>query len=229
MKYTISANYLDRSSPFRWLVRREDQTPQEAIACKRVVAVNVSFKSASHVESALGCSEVAVTETEPTMEGIKPAEGIDEKAEHDEAVGTTATAAPAEVEADPVHNPKGVSLDEVPEGYRFARQSEIDNQYHPGSKYYSGGKFKINFSCSRDGAYHTKVDTIIVPITPPVAEAAPVAVEAQASNETAEKLVKLKFEGLFYRMGANGACEGKLLDGVQKLVLEEDGSIFGVL
>lgn len=74
MKHIISANYLDRNSPYRWLVRREDQTPKQAVACKAVKAVNVQFVYTDYnsPESALGCVRVAVTSETPVIEGVQP-------------------------------------------------------------------------------------------------------------------------------------------------------------
>jgi hypothetical protein len=57
--WIISANYRDRSSPYKWLVRRSDQQPQEAVAYKTVRAKGVIFCPSTAYESGFGCSVVA--------------------------------------------------------------------------------------------------------------------------------------------------------------------------
>lgn len=58
-KWIISANYRDRSSAYKWLVRRSDQSPQEAKAFKSVRAKGVIFCPSTAYESGFGCSVVA--------------------------------------------------------------------------------------------------------------------------------------------------------------------------
>lgn len=66
----ISANYRDRESPFRWLVRDEGQPAAEAVPCKSVEAVGVQFVEtwrkdlpfSLEEESGFNCSVVAVAE-----------------------------------------------------------------------------------------------------------------------------------------------------------------------
>lgn len=55
----ITANYLDRNSEYKWLVRKEHEPIEKAVACKRVVADNVSFEASSAVEKGFGCRTVA--------------------------------------------------------------------------------------------------------------------------------------------------------------------------
>jgi len=55
----VSANYNDRESPYRWLVRDEGQHPSEAVAFMSVVLTNAIFCPSSDHESGFGCSIVA--------------------------------------------------------------------------------------------------------------------------------------------------------------------------
>lgn len=55
----VSANYLKRQSPNRWLVRSVRQDPKQAQEAQTVYAEDVSFVSASGLEARLGCSRVA--------------------------------------------------------------------------------------------------------------------------------------------------------------------------
>lgn len=50
----ITANYLDRNSEYKWLVRKEHEPIEKAVACKRVVADNVLFEVSSIVEKGFG-------------------------------------------------------------------------------------------------------------------------------------------------------------------------------
>jgi len=59
MSYIISANYRDRQSKYKWLVRGESQKPEQAIPVKSVVATGVVFQGSNHYESGFGCSTVA--------------------------------------------------------------------------------------------------------------------------------------------------------------------------
>lgn len=70
MKKVISANYRDRSSPFKWLVRDYDQHPDSAIECKRVFADEVRFETSNEIEQGFGCAIVAISE-QIVVEGIK--------------------------------------------------------------------------------------------------------------------------------------------------------------
>jgi len=61
--FIVAANYLDRKSPYKWLVRREDESPDKARACRSVVCNNVTFQRSSQYEEGFGCSRVARCET----------------------------------------------------------------------------------------------------------------------------------------------------------------------
>jgi hypothetical protein len=62
-KFVVSANYRDRSSSYRWLVRRYDEPIEKAVACKRVVAKGVRFQASNQGESGFGCTTVAVCDS----------------------------------------------------------------------------------------------------------------------------------------------------------------------
>lgn len=58
--YIISANYRDRSNvEARWLVRRADQSPEEAQAVSEVRAKGVIFCPSTGYEEGFGCTVVA--------------------------------------------------------------------------------------------------------------------------------------------------------------------------
>ena len=59
----ISANYRDRTSPYKWLVRDQDQDPKQAVAFKTVKAKGVTFEGSNSYESGFGCQMVAVAES----------------------------------------------------------------------------------------------------------------------------------------------------------------------
>lgn len=59
MKFIVSANYRDRHSEFKWLIRTEEQAPSEAIAFKRVEASGVEFITSGEYERGFGCAIVA--------------------------------------------------------------------------------------------------------------------------------------------------------------------------
>lgn len=63
MSYVVSANYRDRSSVFRWLVRKADEPIEKAIACKRVKASGVQFRPSNKSEQGFGCARVAFAES----------------------------------------------------------------------------------------------------------------------------------------------------------------------
>ena len=57
--WIISANWRDgRRATNKWLVRRSDQSPQEAVACSTVHAKGVIFCPATEYETGFGCSIV---------------------------------------------------------------------------------------------------------------------------------------------------------------------------
>lgn len=67
MSFVISANYLDRQSPFRWLVRRADEPLESARACRQVKCGSVRFKKSGTApegkgEAGFGCAVIAVAE-----------------------------------------------------------------------------------------------------------------------------------------------------------------------
>lgn len=47
MSYVISANYRDRTSPNKWLVRKQDEPVEKAKAYKKVLAQDVKFETSS--------------------------------------------------------------------------------------------------------------------------------------------------------------------------------------
>jgi hypothetical protein len=58
LRYIVSENYLDRESAYPWLIRREDESINEARACKAVSMSDVKFV-ASKEEVGFGCAVVA--------------------------------------------------------------------------------------------------------------------------------------------------------------------------
>lgn len=56
----VSANYRDRSSPLRWLVRNNSESAKKAVAVKSVIATGVTFGNSSAYESGFGCAVVAM-------------------------------------------------------------------------------------------------------------------------------------------------------------------------
>lgn len=73
----VSANYNNRDSDYKWLVRDENEPAQKAVACKAVNATGVSFITSPDYEQGFGCSMVARCETaemidpEPRGEPLK--------------------------------------------------------------------------------------------------------------------------------------------------------------
>lgn len=59
----VSANYRDRTSKYRWLIRDESQDPRQARAFKAIDATGVAFCPSTQWESGFGCSTVAFCET----------------------------------------------------------------------------------------------------------------------------------------------------------------------
>jgi len=60
--YIVSANYRDRKSRARWLVRKETEKPEEAQEFRTVYATGVTFRP-NEEEARFGCALVAVCET----------------------------------------------------------------------------------------------------------------------------------------------------------------------
>lgn len=59
-KYVVSANYLDRDSELKWLVRREDEPVEKAVPHKSVLCRGVKFQMSSAGERGFGCRVVAI-------------------------------------------------------------------------------------------------------------------------------------------------------------------------
>lgn len=57
--FVVSANYFERNSVFRWLIRRADEHPTEAIGCRRVDLRDVAFCPSSAYEDGFGCKVIA--------------------------------------------------------------------------------------------------------------------------------------------------------------------------
>ncbi len=62
-KFVVSANYRNRKSEYKWLVRRYDESIDKAIPCKRVKCSNVKFEPSNKDEEGFGCHLVAVCES----------------------------------------------------------------------------------------------------------------------------------------------------------------------
>ena len=73
-KFVVSANYRDRTSPYKWLVRESGKPLDTAVACKEVVAHNVEFVQSTDGEYGFGCfvvgiaDEASVIDPEPKPE-----------------------------------------------------------------------------------------------------------------------------------------------------------------
>lgn len=70
-RYIITANYRDRKSPYKWLVRRANEPLAAAKACKGVTASGVEFKQSRDGEDGFGCAIVAEA-SHATMLEIEP-------------------------------------------------------------------------------------------------------------------------------------------------------------
>jgi hypothetical protein len=57
--FVVSANYLNRKSPIKWLVREEDESVDEVQEVEMVVAGGVKFTQSTEVESGFGCGRIA--------------------------------------------------------------------------------------------------------------------------------------------------------------------------
>lgn len=73
MSYTISANYRNRKSEYKWLVRKTDEPVEKAIAVKTVTAKKVRFSDSNRIEEGFGCKVVAITESAVWTDAEKPA------------------------------------------------------------------------------------------------------------------------------------------------------------
>jgi hypothetical protein len=70
-KVIVSANYLDRDSNQRWLIRNEDEPVETAKVFRSIVAKNVEFTGSS-IEIGFGCSKVALCESAEGSEDLAP-------------------------------------------------------------------------------------------------------------------------------------------------------------
>lgn len=59
MSFIVSANYRNRDSEYKWLVRHEDEKPEQAVAYKRVECGGVKFEDSNAYETGFGCRLVA--------------------------------------------------------------------------------------------------------------------------------------------------------------------------
>jgi len=71
-KYIVSANYRDRTSKFRWLVRKDSDPVEAAIPCVRVVASGVVFRPSNRIEEGFGCKMVAHCDSVSTVPETAP-------------------------------------------------------------------------------------------------------------------------------------------------------------
>lgn len=62
MGFIISANYRDRQSLLKWLVRRRDEPAEKARECQSLTARFVRLEKSSEVEEGFGCRVVAAAE-----------------------------------------------------------------------------------------------------------------------------------------------------------------------
>jgi hypothetical protein len=71
--YIVSANYRDRSSKYKWLVRPEGADPKTAIAVAAVVCIGVQVCPSTDYESGFGCSTICKCEdVEYSAEDVEP-------------------------------------------------------------------------------------------------------------------------------------------------------------
>lgn len=76
--FVVSANYVDRKSPVKWLVR-EDSTPSAmAEPTSAVIARDVTFGPSNEYENGWGCSIVANAKSIPSS-AHRPFYGLDAK------------------------------------------------------------------------------------------------------------------------------------------------------
>lgn len=71
MSKIVSANYRDRQSAQKWLVRDADSHPDAAEPCAAVIATGVAFCPASDHEIGFGCSIVAYCDTAVSSESLE--------------------------------------------------------------------------------------------------------------------------------------------------------------
>lgn len=58
-KFVVSANYRDRNSQYKWLVRRVKEPIEKAVACEIVHCSGVTFGDSNKDEYGFGCKVVA--------------------------------------------------------------------------------------------------------------------------------------------------------------------------
>lgn len=61
-KFVVSANYRDRASEYKWLVRRIDEPIEKAVACQVVYCSGVIFGDSNKAEKGFDCNRVAFCE-----------------------------------------------------------------------------------------------------------------------------------------------------------------------
>lgn len=59
MKYVVSANYRNRRSNYQWLIRREEDPIDLAVAVEFLEAIGVNFRDSNADEEGFGCRTVA--------------------------------------------------------------------------------------------------------------------------------------------------------------------------
>lgn len=78
--FVVSANYRNRNSNYKWLVRRIDEPIEKAVACEDVHCIGVKFTGSNAEEKGFGCGVVAVCENvsigSPETETDLPTAGI---------------------------------------------------------------------------------------------------------------------------------------------------------
>ena len=62
MKFVVSANYRDRNSAYKWLVRRAEDPIESAVAVESLELRGVQFRESNKAEQGFGCSTVAFCE-----------------------------------------------------------------------------------------------------------------------------------------------------------------------
>jgi|GEM_PF-1287252 len=73
----VSANFNNRRSPQRWLIRDHNQSPEQAVAVVGVIAYNIAFCPSTTYEAGFGCSTVAFCERAEGMDNpVVPAGAV---------------------------------------------------------------------------------------------------------------------------------------------------------
>jgi hypothetical protein len=90
--FVISANYFDRDSAFRWLVRRAGDSTGKTVAVRSVAAKGVRFAGSDIDERGFGCMVVAMAEEceflgiEDVADGRRIVFATDRFVDHDSGV-----------------------------------------------------------------------------------------------------------------------------------------------